>query len=303
MRNLLKPLLYVPAAIGLVIGLVLNWTAILNPILYLRADLGVLVFAFGLAVSGILLIFSVVSGYYNEIIDSNARNNAAERRRFLRLLDHELKNPLTAIMAGLANLGEGASEEQQQTTLTSVETQVQRLNQLVGDLRKLSDLETRVIEFQAVDIPALLQDIFEITRSRVGDQRRFNLMIPQTPWPLPKIPGDQDLLFLAIHNVLDNAVKFTQPGDSIELRASEDGQIVLIEIADSGPGIPEDELELVWGELFRGKSARGIPGSGIGLALVQAIIRRHQGSVAIRSRRGTGTVVSIRLPLIPVTNP
>jgi two-component system OmpR family sensor kinase len=286
----------------LVIGIALNLTPIPNPVLYLRADLGLLIFGFGLLVSGLMIVYSILTNYYKEIIAENLRKNAAERRRFLRLLDHELKNPLTAIMAGLANLGGEATAAQQQTTLASVETQVQRLNQLVGDLRKLSDLETRPIEFHPVDIPDLLQDVFEITQSRVAQERRFNLLIPQTPWPLPEIPGDQDLLFLAIHNLLDNAVKFTQPGDSIELRASEDGQIVLIEIADSGPGIPDDELDLVWGELFRGKSARGIPGSGIGLALVQAIVRRHKGSVSIRSRRGTGTVVSIRLPLIPVTN-
>jgi two-component system OmpR family sensor kinase len=303
MRSLLKPILYLPALIGLVISLVLNLTPLVNPVLYLRADLGTFIFGLGLLVSGGLLIYSIVRGHYSGIIEENARRTAAERRRFLRLLDHELKNPLTAIMAGLANLGGDTSADQQQATLTSVETQVQRLNQLVGDLRKLSDLETRPIEFHSVDIPTLLQEVFEITQARVKDQRQFNLLIPQTPWPLPEILGDQDLLFLAIHNLLDNAVKFTQPGDSIELRASEDGQIVLIEIADSGPGIPDDELELVWGELFRGKSARGIPGSGIGLALVQAIVRRHQGSVAIRSRRGSGTVVSIRLPLIPVTNP
>jgi two-component system OmpR family sensor kinase len=303
MKSLLKPLLYLPAFIGLVIGLVLNLTPLVNPVLFLRADLGAVIFGLGLLVSGGLMIYSIVSNHYNGIIEENARKNAAERRRFLRLLDHELKNPLTAIMAGLVNLGSDTSANQQQATLTSVETQVQRLNQLVGDLRKLSDLETRPIEFHSVDIPALLQDVFEITQARVKGQRQFNLLIPQTPWPLPEILGDQDLLFLAIHNLLDNAVKFTQPGDSIELRSSEDGHIVLIEIADSGPGIPEDELELVWGELFRGKSARGIPGSGIGLALVQAIVRRHQGSVSVRSRRGSGTVVSIRLPLIPVTNP
>jgi two-component system OmpR family sensor kinase len=303
MKSLLKPLLYLPAFIGLIISLILNLTPLVNPVLYMRADLGTFIFGSGLVVSGGLLIYSFVTSYYNGIIDDNERKNAAERRRFLRLLDHELKNPLTAIMAGLANLGGDTPADQQQTTLTSVETQVQRLNQLVGDLRKLSDLETRPIAFHPVNIPTLLQDVFEITQVRVKDQRQFNLLIPQTPWPLPEIMGDQDLLFLAIHNLLDNAVKFTQEGDSIELRASEDGQIVLIEIADSGTGIPDDELALVWGELFRGKSARGIPGSGIGLALVQAIVRRHQGRVSIRSRRGSGTVVSIRLPLIPVTNP
>lgn len=296
------PLLVLPAVLGLIISLLLNITNLPNPIVYLRADIGTVIFGLSLLLSGVLVVAVIISNRFNQLIEDNARQNAAERRRFLRLLDHELKNPLTAIMAGLANLSGDTSTIQQSATLTSVETQVQRLNQLVTDLRKLSDLETRPIEHHPVNIPVMLQEIYEITRSRVGEDRQFNLVIPQTPWPLPEILGDYDLLFLAIHNLIDNAIKFTKAGDTVEIRASEDGKILLIEIADSGPGIPEDELNLVWEELFRGKAARGIPGSGIGLALVQAIIRRHQGSVSIRSRAGTGSVFSIRLPLTPVTN-
>jgi two-component system OmpR family sensor kinase len=302
-RKHLIPLTLLPAAAGFAIALILNLTDLPNPVLYLRADLGTVLFGLSLLLSGGLMIGVIVTRRFRQIIEENASHSAAERRRFLRLLDHELKNPLTAIMAGLANLSSFVPAEQQKTTLTSVETQVQRLNQVVTDLRKLSELETRPIEHHPVNIPALLEDVYEITRARVGDQRRFNLLIPQTPWPLPEIMGDHDLLFLAIHNLLDNAIKFTQPGDMVEIRASEDGRTLLVEIADTGPGIPDDELELVWDELFRGKAARGIPGSGIGLALVQAIVRRHQGTVAIRSRAGKGTVVSLRLPLTPVTNP
>jgi two-component system OmpR family sensor kinase len=105
------------------------------------------------------------------------------------------------------------------------------------------------------------------------------------------------LLFLAIHNLLDNALKFTRPGDTIELRSFEDGSSVVIEVADTGPGIQEDDIPHVWEELYRGQSARGIPGSGLGLALVKAITDRHNGQVSIRSREGQGTVFSIKLPI------
>jgi len=96
---------------------------------------------------------------------------------------------------------------------------------------------------------------------------------------------------------MDNAIKFTKPGDTIEIRASEDGSNIRIEIADTGPGIPPDEIDQVWGELFRGKGARGIQGSGLGLALVQAIIRRHGGTAVIRSQLEKGTVITISLPV------
>jgi two-component system OmpR family sensor kinase len=70
---------------------------------------------------------------------------------------------------------------------------------------------------------------------------------------------------------------------------------VLIEVADTGAGIPADEIDQVWQELARGRHARSLPGTGIGLALVRVIVARHGGQVAIRSRDGQGTVVSVRL--------
>jgi two-component system OmpR family sensor kinase len=84
--------------------------------------------------------------------------------------------------------------------------------------------------------------------------------------------------------------------DTIELRAAEDDRAVVIEIADTGPGIPEGEIPLVWDELYRGEGTRGIPGSGLGLSLVRAIVARHGGQATIRSRPGQGTLLALRLP-------
>jgi len=109
--------------------------------------------------------------------------------------------------------------------------------------------------------------------------------------------GDRDLLFLAVHNLLDNAIKFTQPGGTIEMRGFEDGSSLVIEVADTGQGIPEDELVHVGEELYRARGARGIPGNGLGLALVHSIINLHGGKVSVRSREGKGTVVTLKLPV------
>jgi two-component system OmpR family sensor kinase len=83
----------------------------------------------------------------------------------------------------------------------------------------------------------------------------------------------------------------------VEIRAFEDGNTLVIEVADTGPGIPDDELPYVWEELYRGQSARGVPGSGLGLALVRAVIERHSGRVNLRSRIGQGSVFTLRLPV------
>ena len=89
----------------------------------------------------------------------------------------------------------------------------------------------------------------------------------------------------------------------MEVRAFEDAEMVIVEVADTGSGIPDEELPFVWQELYRGREARGIPGSGLGLALVQAITDRHGGQVTMRSRVKQGTVVTMKLPAGEVTNP
>jgi two-component system OmpR family sensor kinase len=225
-----------------------------------------------------------------------------DRLRFLMRLDHELKNPLTAIRAGLANIEQtGAMALATAGTtaaLASVSVQADRIMRLVSDLRKLADLETQEIEAAPVDLTGLLREVAEAAGEiPAARQRIIRVTVPRAPWPLPIIEGDRDLLFIAIQNLIANAVKFSAPGDTVEVRASEDGDALLLEVADTGAGIPADEIGQVWQELARGRAARSLPGTGIGLALVRVIAIRHRGEVAIRSRRGQGTVVSIRLPV------
>lgn len=227
--------------------------------------------------------------------DSVARA-AEDRLRFLMRLDHELKNPLTAIRAGLANIEQAGDTAG--AALASVSAQASRITQLLGDLRKLADLETREIEAAPVDLPGLLHEVREaVDAIPAASERVIQVNVPRAPWPLPLIEGDRDLLFIALQNLVANAVKFTARGDTVEVRASEDGSWVLLEVADTGIGIGADEIGEVWHELARGRAARSLPGTGIGLALVRVVVTRHGGQVAIRSRDGEGTVVSIRLPV------
>jgi two-component system OmpR family sensor kinase len=223
---------------------------------------------------------------------------AADRSRFLRRLDHELKNPLTAIRAGLANLDMSQSDPARQQALASVEAQVLRLSQLTSDLRKLAELEARPLERDRVDIAELLREAVSLAEERPGvSSRSLVLALPQAPWPVPEVLGDWDLLFLAIYNLLDNALKFTGEDDRVEVRAVDDRGYVLVEVADTGPGIPDEELPRVWEELYRGQQARGVPGSGLGLALARTIVERHGGEIRLRSRVGQGTAVAVRLPV------
>jgi two-component system OmpR family sensor kinase len=293
----------VPALLGITISLWLAQTDAPNPFILIRAQLSVIVLVFCVSISVLAGVSLAVWEWNQRTRIDLTQETTEERHRFLNRLDHEMKNPITAILAGLANLSSAEDEAQRESAQQSVATQVQRLRQLVAELRKLSDLETREIERGPVDLTELLEDAFTITQDQPeAADRHLNMSIPQAPWPLPVIAGDHDLLFLAVYNLLNNAIKFTHPEDTIELRALEDDNHVVIEVADTGPGIPIDEIPHVWEELYRGKGARGVPGSGLGLALVRAIIYRHDGRVSLRSRTGEGTVFTVRLPIGNVTD-
>jgi two-component system OmpR family sensor kinase len=291
----------IPLAAGLLIAiLALEVAGVPNPILHASVDVGSLAviasLTFTLLVGAGLVLWEWQRHRCQQYMTKARTEVAEERRRFLQRLDHELKNPLTAIRAGLANLVNGSTPAQREAA-ASMEAQVLRLSQLTADLRKLAELETRSLEPAPVDVAQLLEESMALAQEQPeAEARHLRLTLPQAPWPVPEVPGDWDLLFLATYNLLDNALKFTRPGDTVEVRASDDRTHVVIEVADTGPGIPEDEVESVWDELYRGKGARGVPGSGLGLALARAIIERHDGQIRLRSRAGQGTVVTVRLP-------
>lgn len=221
------------------------------------------------------------------------RETLAEHGRFLRRLDHELKNPLTALRAGLSALALTKLDEQQQQLIKTMEKETLRLSQLVTDLRKLGELETQPLNLQPMNVEAFVAGIIQAEQERFATGQRLltsRVDVAQTTWL-----ADEDLLALAVYNVLDNAFKYTQPGDSICLEASAENGL-MIRVRDSGAGIPSDALHHIWEELYRAEQAEKMPGSGIGLALVKVIVERHHGAVDVESEPGHGTVVSIHLP-------
>lgn len=287
------------------------------PIL-LQADLGIAAFVFGGVVRqwsffafllGFFTTLFLLLLYYwdvravrqaNTIIMESIRDMEQNRRSFLRRLDHEIKNPLTGLRAALVNMQETQAADERQHAVENAGRAVARLTRLLGDLRKLSDLGERPIEHTRVDVPDLLQDTVDAAHMLPAfEGREVNLFIPKVPSPFPSITGDRDLLVLAIYNLIENALKFTCTDDSVEVRALEDGQFVVIEVADSGVGIPPEDVSKIFEELYRGSNTRSTEGSGLGLALVKHIIALHNGQVGVRSSQAEprGTVFTIRLPV------
>jgi len=267
-------------------------------------NLGVVALMMGLFITGLLLIFynrAIRRQEQTQTLIEEAKREAEQgRRRFLRRLDHEIKNPLTGLRAALVNMQEVQNSADRERAVENAGHAVERLTRLLTDLRKLSDLGERPIELWQVDVPDLLQDVVDAAHVLPAYQGRdVNLLIPKVPSPFPMITGDRDLLVLAVYNLVENALKFTSSNDSVEIRVAEDGRAILIEVADSGVGIPVEDVSKIFEELYRGSNARSTEGSGLGLALVHRIIALHNGQIHVRSSQEEprGTVFTIRLPV------
>ncbi|WP_349826772.1 sensor histidine kinase [Brevibacterium litoralis] len=240
------------------------------------------------------------------------RASLGKRNRMLIRLDHELKNPLTALRTSAATVrelirDESPDPEEIAPVVRQIDISSRRVARLLADLRRLADVESRDIEFSRVDMDRLIHQAVEDARTAPGaEDRMIVATVARAPWRLPDVAGEEDLLLSAILNLLGNAIKYSSDTDVVELRANEqvinDHRWVVVEVADTGQGIPADEKDGVWDELSRGKRVRQVAGSGMGLSLVRSIITRHGGSVELYSQEGVGTSVRIILPVLADTH-
>lgn len=260
-------------------------------------DADVLFLLAGLAVVLIIAIHALVRlsmNYLRQLSVQRVRaETLAEHARFLRRLDHELKNPLTTLHAGLKTLHLTNLNQQQQRLTSAMDAEVQRMTRLVTALRNLADLEGQPLNLQPVALDPFVRALVQNEEERYAADGRslaYHCHLNQSHWVV-----DEDMLALAVHNLLDNACKYTPSGGHIELSVITDNRL-LIQVGDDGAGIDPERLPHVWEELYRADPLGDTAGSGIGLALVKAIVERHGGSVAIASDPDVGTTVSLLLP-------
>ncbi|WP_083289559.1 HAMP domain-containing sensor histidine kinase [Arthrobacter sp. HMSC08H08] len=285
---------FAPVLVGLVASLI--WASVdSKKVLTVATTLAWVPLILGVTVTVVFLIGWLAVAWLRRSEVRAVRREREEqtqrRQRLMARLDHELKNPIQGIRAALA-------DEPSQRQLDNIGAQAQRLSSLLSDLRKISEVEHAELELSSVDLTELVEEavqtVLEIPGAR---ERHIEVALPRAPRPLPRIQGDSDLLFLAISNVLSNAVKYSDPGARIEMHGREADGSVYIDCADTGRGIAADELETVWEELGRSREVRGTEGSGLGLPMVRAIIERHGGSTSLESWHGQGSKVTLRLPV------
>lgn len=295
---------FVPLMIGALALIFLPLLIKPEIVISFRLGLGAILFFVGLFITLWIEALTVVDAAREKTaraeIDSAIRNYEEGHRRFIRRLDHELKNPLMSLQASLENLQIATELDVRRKAETNIQRVLERLAHLLRDLRKLSELEENMLEREPVDIPELLEELLEVVRSTPGrEKRRIHLLVTQVPTPPPPVMGDRDLLGLSLYNLLDNALKFTVQNEAIEVRVRDNGRSVVVEVADGGPGIHPEEQVQVFEELYRGENAHAIEGSGLGLSFVKRIIALHHGELTLRSQQDEqhGTIFTIRLPV------
>ena len=173
-----------------------------------------------------------------------------------------------------------------------------RLLRLVGDLLFVAQFEAGklALELAAVDVAAIAADAVEAAGPRARG-REIALSLSAEPTPLAA--GDADRLAQAFDNLISNAIKFTPAGGRVDVRVWVRGDVAHAEFEDTGVGIPAGEQELLFRRFFRATTAteHAIPGVGLGLTIVKAIVEGHGGRIDVRSERGAGTTFHVLLPL------
>ncbi|WP_437186469.1 ATP-binding protein [Planctomicrobium sp. SH668] len=248
-----------------------------------------------------------VAGSTREITDRKndemaLRESQRNKDGFLATLAHELRNPLTPISIAISMMHDAAEDPAQVRELASVAgRQLKLLIRLVDDLLDVSRISLGKIELQLRQ--CLLQDVMvqALESVQLTVQESDHLLIPNIQTEPISLWGDSDRLTQVVMNLINNAVKYTNPGGRIEVTAKAVGKNAVIEVKDNGVGIPVDHLSGVF-ELYKQLDSQTLSknsGLGLGLALVRQLVELHRGNVVIYSQgAGTGTRVTVEIPAI-----
>jgi PAS domain S-box-containing protein len=220
---------------------------------------------------------------------------------FVALVSHELRTPLTSIRGYLELVLDGEAgdlTEEQRQFLGVVERNADRLLALVGDLLFLAQVEAGklTLEVGAVDVAALASQSVEAAQPLAEDK---NITLTLAAGPVPLLAGDNARISQLVDNLISNALKFTPDRGRVDVRAHALDGSAVIEVRDSGIGIPVDEQGRLFERFFRSSNAteRQIQGTGLGLAISKAIVDAHGGQINVASEVNAGTTFRVSLPI------
>jgi len=216
----------------------------------------------------------------------------------LNSISHDLRTPLVSITGALSSLEDDTVRLDGATRHSLIETargEADRLNRLVGNLLDMSRIEGGAVRIhkEECDVQDVIGSALEQLASRL-ENRAVKLDIPVE---FPLIPMDFVLISRVLVNVIDNAIKYSPSGSPIEISAKLANGYIEIEVADSGVGIPHEDLSRVFDKFYRVQRPDNVTGTGLGLSISKGIVQAHGGFIAAENRSGGGTIVTLALPL------
>ena len=225
------------------------------------------------------------------------------KSEFIATVSHELRTPLTSLSMGIDILSQeviGSINQRQKDLLAAAKDDTERLRKLVKELLDLSKLESGKYEMkkELVDFRRLVADA--VRPLRLPFEEKQILLELNIPEHLHALSADPHQLSWVVTNLLSNALRYTEPGGKVRLTAGEENQALFVTVADTGYGIPQENLETIFDKFVQVKSStETTPGSvGLGLAIAREVVEAHGGQIWVESQIGVGSTFFFTIPTV-----
>lgn len=221
------------------------------------------------------------------------------RRSFIANVSHELKTPMTTIAGFIDGMLDGTiPQEKQAQYMKIVSDEVKRLSRLVRAMLDLSRIDSGELKMNTVtmELTEMVCNVLVASEQRI---EKKNLTVTgMEEWEPQEVVGDYDLMNQVLHNLLDNAIKFTDEGGNIHIRLYRENGRVYVSIRNTGEGIPPDEMPRIFERFYKSDRSRSMDKNGVGLGLyiVHTVVRLHGGEIAVRSVQGEYTEFCFWVP-------
>lgn len=233
------------------------------------------------------------------VVNDNTEARIAEqsRREFAVNVSHELKTPVGALSLLAESIEEGADDEQMVRSFAGkMRKEARRLTKLIQEIIEISRLQggESVLDHDAVDIAAVIAEAIDGAQLAAEAKK---IAIAADVRAHPTVLGDHDLLLMALRNLVDNAVHYSDSGKRVTVSCTVDGDVVAIAVVDQGIGIDAKDQERIFERFFRTDPARSREsgGTGLGLSIVKHVALQHAGTVDVWSQPGVGSTFTLRL--------
>ena len=232
------------------------------------------------------------------VLDVVAIDPERLRSALLDSVTHEFRTPLTSIKASVTGLlaeGQLAPEERKEL-LTVIDEESERLNRLVGEAVEMAQLDAHEVKLELH--PHTISEVIDAALAESKQVLESNPVEVRLPEQLPPALMDDTWIIKVLRHLLENAVKYSQPGSPIFVSSEVKGDRLITNVADRGSGIDDLERSMIFDKFYRGQSQRyRVQGTGMGLAIVKAIVEAHGGRIGVTSQLGQGSVFSFGLPI------